>query len=96
MPKPVTPASLAKAWFKNNPRNYVSAHWRWNELPQSSREAMSAPRTCRVSGNTVLFDPHRSELSLVGLQGAEYLDNGALRLTLSPGREIEYFPAVKG
>lgn len=51
-------------WFTKHPVNFVSFHWRWNELSQWSKENMSTPRTATVHPRRIAFRPHQSEMSL--------------------------------
>jgi hypothetical protein len=86
----VTPASIAKKWFDSHPESVVSYHWRWNELPVSSRDMLALPRLAMVQGNRIVFGPHRSELSLVGLTEATITDTGRLQIRFGTGGTVEY------
>lgn len=61
-------AKIAKEWFRKHPKCVVADHWRWSELPQSSREFMGSTRTAEIRGNRVVFDNGHSELSLVKVE----------------------------
>jgi hypothetical protein len=78
---------IAKEWFRANPRNVVSFHWRWNELPPGVRERLSLPRTATVIGHRVVFAcPYagRSEVALSGVNA-----------TVTESCELQLFDSVR-
>ena len=93
MVKQVTPAMIARKWFQAHPRNRVVYHWRWDELPPASRENMAGVREARIAGRAVVFEPHRSEMSLANIQEATIKDDGNLYVAFAPGRGMEYAAA---
>lgn len=56
----------------------------------NERGMLALPRVAAVRGNKVVFGPHHSELSLVGLQEATITDTGRLRVRFGVGGMVEY------
>lgn len=84
---------IIRTWFERNPRSIVSSHWRWNELPASSREALSMPRKTHVYPNRIVFES-QSEFSLKNVTGCIVTDDGKLQIFLNnPGQYVEYTAA---
>ena len=92
---PALARKIIRAWFERNPRNVVSFHWRWNELPQASKEMMGAPRTATVHPKRIVFGPHQSEMSLANVAGCTVTDDNKLQIYFDGqgGVAVEYTAA---
>jgi hypothetical protein len=92
---PTTARKVIRAWFDRNPRSVVSFHWRWDVLPQSSKEAMATPRMATVYPNRIVFGPHQSEMSLSNVAGCHITDDNRLQIYFDGqgGVAVEYTSA---
>lgn len=83
-------ATIAKLWFRSNPRNVVTFHHRWDKLSDTVKTMFSAPREAVVKGDNVIFNSPRfgrSEELLFNIK-ATIADNGDLSLRYSGGKTI--------
>jgi hypothetical protein len=91
---PTIARKVIRDWFNRNPRSVVSFHWRWNALPQSSKEVMATARMATVYPNRIVFGPYQSEMSLSNIAGCHVTDDNRLQIYFDgrDGVAIEYTP----
>lgn len=88
-------AQTIREFFTAHERTVVSFHWRFDRMPAASREAMSLPRTARISHGKVVFGPHQSEIAISSFDHAQVKD-GVLGLSIGGMLIVAYRPANDG